>query len=247
MTDKKISLGVIITNRDRVRPMEKCLQWLTNQAVQPAWVMVSDLGSEPSNAQELRRLCTKYRAIYLRIEHSGPWIKGLAFNTALKRSPSATHVINLDADIVLHPGALQLMAVQLQKYGAVVLIPGELAPPFRGIVDAKRRAVPRDEWSLGGCVAYPKDWLLETRGIDEEFVGWGNQDVEIWDRAQLSMKTKKLSDRGYAFHVSHPPNPSYFDKKNSDKNLRRRVSLWKRKRRIANPAGFGEGKVADGS
>lgn len=243
---KQVSLGVIITNRDRVEPMERCFQWLEKQRFRPSWIILSDLGSSAKNAKRLKALCSRYGATYLRIEHSGPWIKGLAFNTALKRSPPASHVINLDADIILHPDTLQRMATELRTHGAVVVIPGELRPPFRSMVDAVRRSRMRDEWSLGGCVAYPKDWLLETRGIDEEFVGWGNQDVEIWDRAQQAMSVLKIQKRGYAFHLSHTPQISFYDQKNKQKNLVRRVEHWKKRVRTANPKGFGEGKVVSG-
>jgi len=69
----------------------------------PLWVAIADLGSTPPHAARLARLAREFRVSSPRLEHSGPWIKGLASTTALRRMPEARFVFRLDADVAAHP------------------------------------------------------------------------------------------------------------------------------------------------
>src|ERR1700690_191262 len=126
------AFGVIITNRDRTEPLEGCLGSLAVQDAPPAWVLLADLGSRPSHRSAMAALARRYQVSYLRIEYSGPWNKSLAFNTAfrlaLRSLPAVTHVIQLDADIILHPHVLSRTAAQLRTVSAFCCVP-RLAPP----------------------------------------------------------------------------------------------------------------------
>src|SRR6266513_5559081 len=104
------SFGVIITNRDRTNPLDACLGSLSVQETPPAWVVLADLGSQPPYRAALTALADRYLVSYLRIGYRGQWNKSLAFNTAfrwaLDHLPAVTHVIQLDADAILHPRLL---------------------------------------------------------------------------------------------------------------------------------------------
>src|SRR5690242_8724400 len=146
----KIAAGAIITNRNRIGPMDACLASLAAQETPPAWVVIADLGSDESSAAALRELADKYAVSYLRIEHHGPWNKCLAFNTgfraALRRLFRPSHVIQLDADMVLHPQLLFTTVETLHRVAAMYCAPrkapADVAPwwPADGI-DGFRRMI----------------------------------------------------------------------------------------------------------
>lgn len=222
-------VGIIIPIRDRLAPMSKTLQAIFNQTLPPSWVIVSDLGSSPEVAEALKRLSKLFGFRYLRIEYSGIWNKGLCFNTALKNSPEAEYVMQVDADVVLQPIALESMVKALQDADAVVSVPLEKGERM-------------SEWSVGGCVIFPRDWLFETRGIDEAYEGWGNQDIDLWDRAQKSLRAVRIEE-DISWHQPHDPQESASDEANVEKNLVRRVAQWEGAGLPVNPGGFGEGRV----
>jgi predicted glycosyltransferase involved in capsule biosynthesis len=64
----------------------------------------------------------------------------------------------------------------------------------------------------GGSLAIEKQAYFEIGGFDEGFVGWGGEDVEFWDRAQVL----KLYNYGHIplVHLWHAPQPE----KNSEKD-----------------------------
>ena len=90
--------GIVITNRDRPQPLHSCLTSLATQSRTPHWVVIADLGSQPGNADCLRKLSDEFQISYLRIDHFGAWKQALAFNTALRNMPWASHIVQLDAE-----------------------------------------------------------------------------------------------------------------------------------------------------
>lgn len=241
-------IGIIIPVRDRVLPLWNTLEAIRGQLLRPAWVVISDLGSSDRNSLSLQNLAKFFQVDYLRIEYSGPWNKGLAFNTALRNTPETKFVMQVDADVILSPSALAVMMRVLRRADAVVSVPAEIAKPkaYRPSVSRFRelaeKAEPMSEWSVGGCVVYPQAWLFETRGIDEAYEGWGNQDIDLWDRAQKALRAVRVPEI-ISLHQEHTPQKSKLDEANVEKNLVRRVSQWKGAELPVNPDGFGEGRV----
>jgi len=65
----------------------------------------------------------------------------------------------------------------------------------------------------GGSIAITKDAYFAIGGFDEDFVGWGGEDNEFWERAQT------LNVYNYGFlpivHLWHPPQPGKTPAKNT--------------------------------
>jgi hypothetical protein len=57
----------------------------------------------------------------------------------------------------------------------------------------------------GGSVAITRDAYEQIGGLDEDFVGWGGEDVEFWERAA----TRRATRFGYLpiVHLWHAPQP----------------------------------------
>lgn len=243
------SIGVIIPLRNRSRPLHNALASLFYQSVRPKWVTVSDLESDGPQAGKAETLCARYEATYLKVRYPGKWNKGLTFNTALKRSSSADFVMQVDVDVVLRPDAIELLSGVLKTWEAAVSVPvnvdvpeGSFRPSPEWFKEQVSRGQRMSKWSVGGCVVFPREWLLRTRGIDEAYTGWGNQDMDLWDRAQKELRTRQV-DQVISLHQAHAPQPDFFDKVNRKRNLDRRVSQWRGAGLPVNPDVFGEGEV----
>ncbi len=244
-------LGIVITNRNRPGPLSACLTSLVVQRARPQWVVLVDLGSSYSHRAALKRQARHYRVTYLRAEHP-EWNKGLAFNTALKHMPGSSHVMQLDADMILHPHLLQNIRTELSEYDCIVHVPRDVHPrvlgrSYSGNLAAferlHKKSTPRGPYCVGGCATFPWQWLMDTGGIDEEFIGWGNQDMEIWGRAKRALRTRKDMSGARALHQSHAAIKK--DPEQIASNLRRREAHDQDGVAAVNPDGFGEGQVSE--
>jgi MoaA/NifB/PqqE/SkfB family radical SAM enzyme len=208
-----VRLGVIIPVRDRSAALGRCLRWLGQQDAQPTEVIVVDCGSLDGEAQEAQ--AAEADATYLRIE-SERWCKGAAVRAGLDVLDDAcTHVLLLDADILLHPEAVGRICAWLRTHEAVAvppldveLAPGALAPGGDTFARLLAVASPRGQDQVGGVVAYPLRWLRDAGGPDPAFVGWGYQDLDLWRRAQQELLSPFVAeDAEIALHVMHAPAP----------------------------------------
>ncbi|HEY1916257.1 MAG TPA: glycosyltransferase [Streptosporangiaceae bacterium] len=212
---------MIITNRDRTGPIEGCLGSLAAQDTPPAWVLLADLGSAPSHRAALVTLADRYQVSYLRIEHSGAWNKSLAFNTAFRLAltslPAVSHVIQLDADAILHPHLLTETAAQLRSVSAFCCaprmatahldlwaIPGDLAGYEHMLSQCGPMAFAR---AVGVFMVLPAAWLAEQRGFDEAYTGWGHEDTEMWWRVRDCLSHRKDIAGSRVIHQWHPRQP----------------------------------------
>jgi len=252
------SFGVIITNRDRTAPLDACLGSLAAQDTPPAWILLSDLGSTPAHRSALVALADRYQVSYLRIEHDSVWNKCLAFNTAFKLAlrslPAVSHVIQLDADMILHPHLLTTTATELRTVSAFCCAP-RIAPP-----DLDLWAVPGDlaeyERMLAQCpplsmfdmravgvfMVLPANWLLAQRGFDEAYTGWGHEDSDMWWRVRACLPFHRDVEGTMLIHQWH----------HREVGSGRQGQNWPfYVRRLAdseyapNPSGWGDGQISE--
>jgi hypothetical protein len=247
--------GVIITNRDRSPPLEACLSSLAAQDMPPAWVVLSDLGSQQPHRAALTALADRFGASYLRIDQDGAWNKSLAFNTAFRRAlydlPAVTHVIQLDADMILHPRLLSEAAAQLRIFSAFWCAPRVAPPELRawatpgdaaGFGRMLAQCGPVLRWAVGVFMVFPSDWLALQRGFDETFTGWGHEDTELLLRAQSTLSPGSDISGTRLIHQWHPQQP---DTDWHGANWPRLVHRMANPSEAANPAGWGQGPVTE--
>jgi hypothetical protein len=211
-----IELGVIITNRNRPEPLRNCLLSLAVQKISPKWVVIADLGSALEPALALRRLANEYGVSYLEINFAHPWSQAPAFNTALRHMPAVSHVVQLDADMILHPDLLELTHHALTRRqafscAASYALEGENLKRYEGslasycrLLCSSWRGVP---WARGGYMVLPRDWLVASRGMDESFVGWGYRDADLWWRAKRELTSFAETTGSLVIHQPHPRQP----------------------------------------
>jgi hypothetical protein len=249
------SFGVIITNRDRTLPLEACLRSLAVQDTPPAWVVLSDLGSQQPHKAALTALADLHGVSYLRIDHDGAWNKSLAFNTAFRRAlcslPAVTHVIQLDADMILHPRLLSKAAAELRIASAFWCAP-RMAPPDleawtrpgdpAGYGRMLAQCEPVLSWAVGVFMVLPCDWLAGQRGFDEAFTGWGHEDTELLWRVRRSLACSKDVSGTLLIHQWHLRQP---DTDWRGANWPRLVNRMANPSVTANPSGWGNGPITE--
>lgn len=153
------------------------------------------------------------RYLHQPAEAGAPYARARTFNEAARAARAPL--------LVLHDNDMLVPA----RYAA------ELAARARGgdeVLDLKRfifyltpedagramesGAVPGDARSesviqnlRGGSIAITKDAYAAIGGFDETFVGWGGEDVELWERAE----TRRANRFGYLpiVHLWHAPQP----------------------------------------
>ena len=198
-----VSLGVVVPVRNR--DIRACLQSLAYQTEPAEAVLVSDLGS--NDPRRIAGMARTGGAQVLRQE-SDRWIKGQAVNPAVRRLSGVTHVLILDADIILHPDALARIRQWLGVHLAVAVAPDDVGshpinidPAGYDRLSMIRRPRGRDQ--VGGVVAFRRNWLLEAGGICEDFAGWGYQDIDLWRRAEAAGPVLVVPNSGLALHQAH--------------------------------------------
>ena len=243
--------GIVITNRDRPQPLRQCLRSLAAQVSPPAWVAISDLGSSASAASELKALARDFGISYLQIAYTGIWNQALAFNTALLRMPPVTHVVQLDADMILHPYLLAFTQCGLKCVDALCCVPSYISAQhvpedydggwtmFRQMLSV---AYGGNRLSRGGYVVLPRDWLIANRAYDESYCDWGFEDADLWWRAGQQLTTYAEESGSLLLHQSHTRQAAA---RSSDTANRRRYELREAGVPLAvNPAGFGQAPIA---
>jgi hypothetical protein len=203
-------VGVVITNRNRCATLRACLAALSAQSRPPRWVAIADLGSDAAHAACLEQMAGEHAVSYLRIPHSGPWVKGVAFNSAIVRMPPAPFVLQLDADVVVHPFLLELATSALARVDGLAFVASYAQAPvdaydgtlpaFGELLAAARWGTP---WGFGGSYLLPRDWLLQHGGMDESYVGWGFADSDLWLRAEQCIRTYWETSGSFAVHQPH--------------------------------------------
>jgi glycosyl transferase family 2 len=250
------SLGVIITNRDRTGPLDGCLGSLAAQQAPPAWVLLADLGSAPPHRAAMAALADRYQVSCVRIGHSGPWNKSLAFNTAfrlaLRSLPAVSHVIQLDADSILHPHLLTRTAAELRTVSAFCCAPrmappeldlwatpGDLAAYERMLGQCKPVAFAR---AVGVFMVLPAAWLADQRGFDEAYTGWGHEDTEMWWRVRGCLPHRKDIAGSQVIHQWHPRQPGAGEQ---GPNWPLFIYRMANSDAVANPTGWGGGQITE--
>ncbi|WP_190811441.1 CDP-glycerol glycerophosphotransferase family protein [Flagellimonas sp. S3867] len=243
--------GIVITNRNRTENLEHCLQSIAAQSINPKWVAIANLGSDTWSSCSMAWTARRFGVSYLDIDYHGPWNKGLAFNTAVRNMPEAEYIIQLDVDMILAPDLLLHTCSVLETHEAVTYFPrfvskNAVHPRYEGswhnfneLVRQSRSA--RNMWAVGGYVALPYSWLVENKGIDESFVGWGFEDTDLWWRATTTLSGHVEANGARLIHRSHEIQA---DKKTFlSKNKNRSYGRFLGDKISINPNGWGNAPV----
>jgi hypothetical protein len=214
-------------------------------------VTIADLGSSDDGAAALEEIADCFMISYLRISYFDLWNQALAFNTALRHMPAVRHVIQLDADFILHPYLLQFTQKALTTIDAMCCVPSyvdvrEVPVEYDGSASSFGRLLSKayggNRLSRGGYVVLPRDWLIANRAFDEAYAGWGFEDADLWWRTEQQLTTYEEISGSLVIHQSHERQPGATDLSGNPNYIRYQQRLTGVPLTV-NPLGFGGAPV----
>lgn len=215
MMAKMNRISVVVLCRNQSANLIRILRCLSKQTLKPCEVVVAD----DSSTQPIEYIAERNGCKYVRTL-SGPRAP-FAGRRALARqlgtlSAKGDIILYLDGDILLPHHLLE--GLELQHYtqrGAVVKVPRL----YRITLDNKviknpacpdsgarsNRHIPFDRFT-SDCFSVERNTIMDLGGWDTNFLGWGEEDVELAYRLQLASVriTSPHSSRLYCTHIDHP-------------------------------------------
>lgn len=200
----------------RLRNARAVLQALNHQTL-ARWryrIVVVEQDATPRLETALSPLCDQYLFTY----NPGPYNRGWSFNVGAVLPGSRSGALCLiDGDLLVPYPFLQETLAALESGARVV-------HPFDKIVfpdDCESRRAIRNRASnqgadfdaacyrghiyqgcVGGCLWVDAAFYRDIGGHDERFEGWGEEDLEFWNRASASTPIRRLP--GLGLHLDHP-------------------------------------------
>lgn len=197
----------------RLRQLDLTLASLAAQEGVDVEVIVIDLGTPPTAEAVARQRGARYHPILVP-EQAGLYNRARAFNEGAVRARGEILVLHdgdllVSADYAAHCLGLasQGYAVMNLKRFIFYLDPSGTRGLRDGRIDVKRIGLEQivQNSGAGGSVAVTRDAYRRLGGFDEDFIGWGGEDNEFWDRAA----TLRRFDSGFLplLHLWHPSQP----------------------------------------
>jgi len=243
------TLLVVVPFRNRpVNQLEATLRSVATQLGPMDELLVSDQGSDDETFIRLESLCAQYGASLVTEDtfEDVQWNIARARNVGVRHATETTDwVMCVDADIVLSPGCIQALKM------AIVRDPGQGYAPYVDEVSevvggwARREAKEILGSRIGsGIAALPRAKIEELRGWDEEYEGYGSEDIDLFHRLRnMGFEVVPWEcPTGRPQHQAHPPSGV---KMTSGKENLARVDLRRRGELgwTANETGWGDGGV----
>lgn len=226
----EVSFVIGHRGRDRLPQLLATIRSLAGQVDVRSEIIVVEQSNEPILANLLPE---RIRLLETRTPPGAAYNRSAAFNAGVLAAKAPVVILH-DGDI-LAPRDYALRALHRIREGfdfvdmkRFVFYLNEVASARAaraGIVDGGVEAAVQNLLG-GGSVAARKDAYLAIGGFDEEFVGWGGEDEEFWDRAS-TRRVWAFAELPFV-HLWHAPQPMKRSPENPTANLLRK--------RLATPA-----------
>jgi hypothetical protein len=224
---RETAVRVIIPIRNRdVGMTRKLVESVKAQMKLCDEVVISDLGSSKNTLWKLHHLATSTGTTLVH-EKSQGWNMSRARNNGVKAPGLRFDVVApLDADLVIPDGYIE----EVRKATDHVLVPYcETPGGFR---------------IAAGAAAMPREWVVAARGWDEEYEGYGSEDIDMTFRlgeahAAPGSVVYKLRQDIMLKHHDHEPCKGR--EEYGQKNMQRVNARFQGELSEVNPQGWGEG------
>jgi len=255
-----MNLTIVVPNRNRFNFNQPSSQWFLNSL---QWqdnlefeLLVVDGGSE--NFDEIKSYLesnTKFKTTVFQHKIGEVFHKTLLNNVAIRKS-NTEYVACTDADIVfdrkftntviplLNPNIMiESRTMYWREWCVEKIYKGEL-DPYEDINSCKNGRIKKRTTPGGFQCLHRDNWNKISGYNEEEIIGWGSEDVELLERAQMAGIKVQWLGEGFddimLFHQPHPKN-TIEDLKCQEKNKKVLENIRNFK---ANPNGWGGVKLA---
>lgn len=228
-------VSLLIATYNWPRALSLVLDAVQVQHELPHEVLIADDGSGPETRDVIAQHAANFPVPVHHVWHEDRGFRAAAIrNRAIARA-TGDYVLQIDGDIVLHPGAVaahrqrarpgtfvQGSRALLSQQRTARLLDSGLTPlgPFSSGVSHRINAwyapalAPlslgsRDTVSrIRGChIAFWRDDLLRVNGYDESYEGWGREDSDLTMRlGHAGVMRRNLKFSAVAFHLWHAQN-----------------------------------------
>ncbi|HEY8398781.1 MAG TPA: glycosyltransferase family 2 protein [Flavihumibacter sp.] len=227
------TVALLVTTYNWPSALELVLETILRQTQMPDEILIADDGSFDATRQVISYYKENYHLPLKHIwQPDEGFRKSLILNKAIKQT-SCEYIIQIDGDILIdrHFVADHLAAAENGYFvqGCRVLINPDLTselirsglqplgPWRRGIrnrINATRipflaplfKGRPDNNRNIKACnLAFWRKDFITVNGYNNEFYGWGWEDVEFATRLiKAGRKKKRLKMAGIAYHLHHP-------------------------------------------
>jgi len=169
-----------------------CLNALRRQKVSPQEVLVCDLGSEPKQKENIKRLTLEAGFSFLGIQWTDPlFSRAVAINCGI-RAARTKYVLVLDADAIVSPRCIEVFERRVRPR-TMVLAEHLRGRGPKGMEDisttwGKLRAESTppqwSHWASGIFMGAERTFWAEIGAFDERFIGWGGEDDYVVHKAR---------------------------------------------------------------
>ena len=184
---------------------------------QSSMVVVAS-GSTPEILDDYRAIANQYETTLCSFRDPRGFNVSRSRNCGAKLAPPSRFIWFLDVDMLVPPGFLALLRRKLEQEPTAYWLPSYAYLPRKAAggelsVSQLGRLFQRKWTSVGpayGHCAVERSWFHQVRGFDESFRGWGEEDLDLWHRAQRCGREVRVLEAPLLLHQWHPPQPRPF-------------------------------------
>lgn len=225
-------ISLIVATYNWPKALELVLASIAAQRVMPYEVLVADDGSRSDTREVVERALLQLPVPLVHVWHEDTGFRLAAIRNRAIAVARGDYVVQIDGDIVLHPGFIAAHAAFAQRGSWVQgsrallsealtarLLGGErvsLSPWTNGvhnranalyapILDPLVRGEKGGLKRVRGChMAFWHDDLLRANGYDEAIEGWGREDSELATRLlNAGLERRNLKFSAVCYHLWH--------------------------------------------
>lgn len=225
-------MSLLVATYNWPQALALVLAAVRQQTMLPQEVLIADDGSGSDTRALIEREARTFPVPLVHVWHEDRGFRAAAIRNQAIAQSRGDYVVQIDGDIVLHPGALAAHAAWARRGSFVQgsrallteartaellrtgLVP--LGPFARGV--ERRLNAWYAPWLAGmsrgtrdtierirGChIAFWRDDLLRVNGYDEAYEGWGREDSDLTLRlGNAGIVRRNLKFAAVAFHLWH--------------------------------------------
>ncbi|MGQ1909356.1 glycosyltransferase family 2 protein [Marinifilum sp. RC60d5] len=255
MIKNNITISLLITTYNSPKFLDLVFRSIMQQTVMPNEIVIGDDGSTNETKKVIdsyrNKLVCKIEHIW---QEDDGFQRCKILNKAIAKV-SSDYILQLDGDVMLHPKFIEdhLTVIQPKQFvcgnrcfvlksktAKLINEPTNIKlnifnikkrkrffrlPFLSGLFKNKRNNTSR-KGNVGCHMAYWKNDMIKINGYNEDFVGWGYEDIEMVERLMNSgVKKRTLLLMALQYHLWHPKSSRassqknkkmYYDCKNQD-------------------------------
>lgn len=228
--EKKIKISLIIPAYKKTNFLEAVLESINYQTYKNFEVIVAEDDDTLGEFIENIKKRLNYTLFHVQQKDEG-YQRNKALNNGVKISTGELIVV-IDQDCMIHPKFLEAYANNYEKADLFTGRRVNLGPKFtERVLKEKRRKISlislilsdssskkypealylpwlnikRNSRILGSNFGIKKEFLLKINGFDEDYIGYGFEDVDLEKRCRLAGgKVTSMKNKAIQYHLYHP-------------------------------------------